>query len=511
MLSLVNVGSTPGLTRSMQEIQLDKNVKLLDCPGVVMIRSGANDASKTLLNCKRIEKLDDPTGPVKEILRRCPPSMLVTLYKLPSFDSVDDFLQKVATVRGKLKKGGVMDVEAAERTGLHDWNQASSLLMISTLWKFLLSCPINFDEDLLENDEPKHSIQSGEGPKDTDNDGDDVSMAFEEDEEGRNKGKTATSRQNEKLYAVEDYVKKRSAMDVGDEDDGNQIIGISLEDSSLASHLPSSLTLWSATFDGLCLGFQLLHILLSFESQSWIYIKSTRIFRSTWISIRIRCCQILYWPIFLQDNGLRSLSCVEYAEKAALRRHSMWSSLALDVLLGNLIGWALLYNAESACWWVMNFTGEITYKSMRSSCAWLMGAPAAFKLNKELAGVLGKSNLIDDTAICSSDKFDSSSENLHCNQNGGKSGILVSFLHSNFLSIGKIPYNTMPPIRNQGEPAETNIVSELGKEFNIDEVYDTESSLLGSLNFVDDLNPVEVPLSCLLNFDEDLLEVCDLS
>nr|POE97947.1 hypothetical protein CFP56_56702 [Quercus suber] len=133
---------------------------------------------------------------------------------------------------------------------------------------------------------------------------------------------------------------------------------------------------------------QLLHILLSFGSQSWIYIKSARILRSTWISIRIRCCQILYWPIFLQDNGLRSLSCVEYAEKAALHRHSMWSSLALDVLLGNLIGWALLYNAESACWWVMNFTGEITYKSMRSSCAWLMGAPAGFKLNTELAGIL---------------------------------------------------------------------------------------------------------------------------
>ena len=46
------------------------------------------------------------------------------------------------------------------------------------------------------------------------------------------------------------------------------------------------------------------------------------------------------------------------------------------------------------------------------------------------------SNLIDDPAICSLDKFDSP-ENLHCNQNGGKSGILVSFLHSNFLSIGE--------------------------------------------------------------------------
>ena len=49
--------------------------------------------------------------------------MLVTLYKLPNFDSVDDFLQKVATVRGKLKKGGVVDVEAAARIVLDDWNQ----------------------------------------------------------------------------------------------------------------------------------------------------------------------------------------------------------------------------------------------------------------------------------------------------------------------------------------------------------------------------------------------------
>ncbi|XLU56211.1 hypothetical protein S245_050859, partial [Arachis hypogaea] len=57
---VVNVGATPGLTRSMQEVQLDKNIKLLDCPGVVMLKSLENDASVALLNCKRIEKLDDP-------------------------------------------------------------------------------------------------------------------------------------------------------------------------------------------------------------------------------------------------------------------------------------------------------------------------------------------------------------------------------------------------------------------------------------------------------------------
>lgn len=47
----------------------------------------------------------------------------MSLYKLPSFNSVDDFLQKVATIRGKLKKGGIVDIEAAARIVLHDWNE----------------------------------------------------------------------------------------------------------------------------------------------------------------------------------------------------------------------------------------------------------------------------------------------------------------------------------------------------------------------------------------------------
>ncbi|GER55105.1 GTP-binding family protein, partial [Striga asiatica] len=120
---VVNVGATPGLTRSMQEVQLDKNVKLLDCPGVVMLKSTENDSSVALRNCKRIEKLDDPVGPVKEILKLCPEKVLVTIYKIPGFDSVDEFLQNVATVRGKLKKGGILDVDAAARIVLHDWNE----------------------------------------------------------------------------------------------------------------------------------------------------------------------------------------------------------------------------------------------------------------------------------------------------------------------------------------------------------------------------------------------------
>ncbi|KAI3682618.1 hypothetical protein L1987_82716 [Smallanthus sonchifolius] len=120
---VVNVGATPGLTRTMQEVQLDKNVKLLDCPGVVMLKSGENDAAVTLKNCIKIEKLKDPVSPVTEILKLCPAVALVTLYKIPTFNSVDDFLSKVATVRGKLKKGGIVDTDAAARIILHDWNE----------------------------------------------------------------------------------------------------------------------------------------------------------------------------------------------------------------------------------------------------------------------------------------------------------------------------------------------------------------------------------------------------
>jgi phosphatidylinositol glycan class Q protein len=80
---------------------------------------------------------------------------------------------------------------------------------------------------------------------------------------------------------------------------------------------------------------------------------------------------------------------VEYKENAALRRHSMWSSLAVDLLLGILIGSALLLHAESVCLWILTFANGITNELLRSGCVWLMGAPAGFKLNTELAGVLG--------------------------------------------------------------------------------------------------------------------------
>ena len=70
----------------------------------------------------------------------------------------------------------------------------------------------------------------------------------------------------------------------------------------------------------------------------------------------------------------------------------------------------------------------------------------------------------------------------------------------------------MPPNRDQGEPSEAKIVSEFAKEFNVDEVYNNESSYIGSLKSVDDFSAVEVPSSHPhpLDLTEMMLEVCFL-
>ncbi|KAG5567313.1 hypothetical protein RHGRI_002768 [Rhododendron griersonianum] len=163
---------------------------------------------------------------VKEILKLCPARVLVSLYKLPSFDSVDDFLQKVATVRGKLKKGGIVDVKSTARIVLHTGMKDD-----------VKQQPSNQGNDLV-------------------NDGDDEPMGSEEDvAAAKVKAENAGRRQNEKLYdavgildtklmtaekkrqkkankssgdAMEDdddydfkvdYVKKGSAMDDGEENE----------------------------------------------------------------------------------------------------------------------------------------------------------------------------------------------------------------------------------------------------------------------------------------------------
>jgi len=118
---VANVGNTPGVTKSVQEIHLDKTVKLLDTPGIVF-HGDENSVASVLRNCVKVEKLSDPVSPVEEVLRRCPAKQLMQLYKIAKFEGVDQFLQLIASARGKLQKGGTTNSAAAARLVLQDWN-----------------------------------------------------------------------------------------------------------------------------------------------------------------------------------------------------------------------------------------------------------------------------------------------------------------------------------------------------------------------------------------------------
>lgn len=84
---------------------------------------------------------------------------------------------------------------------------------------------------------------------------------------------------------------------------------------------------------------------------------------------------------------------MELAEKACLNRHSIWCNLVVDILLGSSSALLLLYHAEAICLWLFNFSSGFTNELLRSGCVWLMGVPAGFKLNTELAEVLGMVSL----------------------------------------------------------------------------------------------------------------------
>lgn len=118
----VGVSSMPGFTKVAQEVILDKNIRLMDSPGIVF--ADGDSAATALRNCVNVEEMEDVLTPLQAILERCPQGYLMQLYSIPKFKPMDcmGFLALVARVTGKLKKGGIPNTDAAARTVLHDWN-----------------------------------------------------------------------------------------------------------------------------------------------------------------------------------------------------------------------------------------------------------------------------------------------------------------------------------------------------------------------------------------------------
>jgi nuclear GTP-binding protein len=78
------VGNMPGVTKKMQEINLDKNIVLLDSPGVVL---STNDQSDSLIlrQAIKVEELSDPIRPVDALINRVGNDQLLKFYRIGQF------------------------------------------------------------------------------------------------------------------------------------------------------------------------------------------------------------------------------------------------------------------------------------------------------------------------------------------------------------------------------------------------------------------------------------------
>ncbi len=113
-------GNTPGVTKQMQEIQLDKNIVLLDSPGVVLTTTDQTD-SLILRSAVRVEDLRDPVRPVEALLNRVEHDQLMKFYRIGTFATTDQFIAQVARKRGYIGSGGIVNMDQAARQVVRDF------------------------------------------------------------------------------------------------------------------------------------------------------------------------------------------------------------------------------------------------------------------------------------------------------------------------------------------------------------------------------------------------------
>lgn len=118
------VGANPGITRTMQEVEIDSNIKIIDSPGIIFQRpkNESPDEFFALKNAQHINTVQDPFPLAADILKRATVMYFCKLYDITEYKSPEEFLAKKGIKMGKLIRGGVPDVRSAARSLIHDWN-----------------------------------------------------------------------------------------------------------------------------------------------------------------------------------------------------------------------------------------------------------------------------------------------------------------------------------------------------------------------------------------------------
>ncbi|XP_016893465.1 nucleolar GTP-binding protein 2 isoform X3 [Cynoglossus semilaevis] len=117
-----NVAPLAGETKVWQYITLMRRIFLIDCPGVVY-PSDDSESDIVLKGVVQVEKIKNPEEHIGAVLERAKPEYIQKTYRIPSWTSAQDFLEKLALRTGKLLKGGEPDLSTVSKMVLNDWQR----------------------------------------------------------------------------------------------------------------------------------------------------------------------------------------------------------------------------------------------------------------------------------------------------------------------------------------------------------------------------------------------------
>ncbi|XP_078539455.1 nucleolar GTP-binding protein 2 [Lissotriton helveticus] len=117
-----NVAPLAGETKVWQYITLMRRIFLIDCPGVVY-PSGDSETDIVLKGVVQVEKIKCPEDHISAVLERAKTEYISKTYRIDSWQSPEDFLEKLAMRMGKLLKGGEPDLPTVSKMVLNDWQR----------------------------------------------------------------------------------------------------------------------------------------------------------------------------------------------------------------------------------------------------------------------------------------------------------------------------------------------------------------------------------------------------
>jgi nuclear GTP-binding protein len=99
----VSVGALPGFTKVAEEITLEKDIKLIDSPGVIF--SKKRDGVDCLLrNLVEIEQIANPVQILQDIYNNSKTERFLTNFRLTKFNSFSEFLKRMGEKKASYRK-----------------------------------------------------------------------------------------------------------------------------------------------------------------------------------------------------------------------------------------------------------------------------------------------------------------------------------------------------------------------------------------------------------------------